>query len=36
MPMVHTHAAATPEDVCKDRVRKFGVITCHLQAIVVW
>ena len=47
MPMIHAHAAgidisdkehvvAVPENACKDRVRKFGAMTCNLQAIVLW
>ena len=47
MPMIHAHAAgidisdtehvvAVPENACKDRVRKFGAMTCHLQAIILW
>lgn len=47
MEMVHTHAAgidisdtehvvAVPENICKDRVRKFGSMTCDLQLIVLW
>lgn len=47
MEMVHTHAAgidisdtehvvAVPENICKDRVRKFGAMTCDLQSIVLW
>ena len=46
MPMVNAHDAGIdisdkehivylPENVCKERVRKFGAMTCHLQAIVV-
>ena len=47
MEMVHAHAAgidisdkehvvAVPENICKDRVRKFGAMTCDLQLIVLW
>ena len=47
MEMVHAHAAgidisdtehvvAVPENICKDRVRKFGAMTCDLQMIVLW
>ena len=47
MQMVHTHAAgidisdtehvvAVPENICKDRVRKFGAMTCDLRLIVLW
>lgn len=47
MEMVHSHAAgidisdtehvvAVPENICKDRVRKFGAMTCDLQLIVLW
>jgi transposase len=47
MQMVHTHAAgidisdtehvvAVPENICKDRVRKFGAMTCDLRSIVLW
>ena len=47
MEMVHSHAAgidisdtehvvAVPENICKDRVRKFGAMTCDLQMIVLW
>ena len=47
MEMVHAHAAgiditdtehvvAVPEDSCKERVRKFGAMTCDLQLIVAW
>jgi transposase len=47
MEMVHAHAAgidisdtehvvAVPENICKERVRKFGAMTCDLQLIVLW
>lgn len=47
MEMVHAHAAgidisdtehvvAVPENICKDRVRKFGAMTCDLESIVLW
>jgi transposase len=47
MQMVHEHAAgidisdkehvvAVPENVGKDRVRKFGAMTCDLQMIAEW
>lgn len=47
MELVHAHAAgidisdsehvvAVPENVCKERVRKFGTMTCDLQLIVLW
>jgi transposase len=47
MKLVHEHAAgidisdsehvvAVPENVCKERVRKFGTMTCDLQLIVLW
>lgn len=47
MEMVYAHAAgidisdsehvvAVPENVCKERVRKFGTMTCDLQLIVLW
>ena len=47
MPMVNEHAAgidisdkehvvAVPENVCTERVKKFGAMTCDLQAIVLW
>src|SRR5664279_3711184 len=47
MPMIHVNAAgidisdkehvvAVPENICKDRVRKFGAMTCDLQLIVLW
>lgn len=47
MTLVHDHAAgidisdtehvvAVPENICKDRVRKFGTMTCDLQFIVLW
>lgn len=47
MEMIHPHAAgidisdnehvvAVPENVCKDRVRKFGAMTCDLKLIVLW
>ncbi len=47
MEMVHAHAAgidisdtehvvAVPENICKDRVRKFGAMTCDLRLIVQW
>jgi len=47
MPLVHAHAAgidisdkehvvAVPENICKDRVRKFGAMTCDLKLIAVW
>lgn len=47
MTLVHDHAAgidisdtehvvAVPENICKERVRKFGTMTCDLQLIVLW
>ena len=47
MPLVNAHAAgidisdtehvvAVPENICKERVRKFGAMTCDLQLIVLW
>ena len=47
MEIVHAHAAgidisdtehvvAVPANICKDRVRKFGTMTCDLQLIVLW
>lgn len=47
MELVHAHAAgidisdtehvvAVPENICKDRVRKFGAMTCDLLLIVQW
>src|SRR6187455_2959923 len=47
MEMVHAHAAgidisdtehvvAVPENIRKDRVRKFGAMTCDLQLIAQW
>lgn len=47
MELVHAHAAgidisdsehvvAVPESVCKERVKKFGTMTCDLQLIVRW
>ncbi len=47
MPLVNAHAAgidvsdtehvvAVPENICKERVRKFGTMTCDLQLIVLW
>lgn len=30
------HVVAVPEHVCSERVRKFGTMTCDLQAIVLW
>ena len=46
MPMVNAHDAGinisnkehivdVPENVCKERVKKFGAMTCHLQSIVI-
>lgn len=47
MTLVHDHAAgidisdtehvvAVPENISKERVRKFGTMTCDLQLIVLW
>ena len=47
MPLVNEHAAgidisvtehvvAVPENVCSDRVRKFGAMTCDLKLLVAW
>lgn len=47
MEMVHAHSAgidisdtehvvAVPENIGKERVRKFGAMTCDLQLIVLW
>jgi transposase len=47
MELVHAHAAgidisdsehvvAVPENVCKERVKKFGTMTCDLRLIVLW
>ncbi len=30
------HVVAVPENICKERVRKFGTMTCDLQLIVLW
>jgi transposase len=47
MPLVNAHAAgidisdkehvvAVDENICADRVRKFGAMTCDLQSIAAW
>lgn len=47
MELVHAHAAgidisdsehvvAVPENVCKERVKKFGTMTCDLRLIALW
>ena len=30
------HVVAVPENIGKERVRKFGTMTCDLQLIVLW
>jgi len=30
------HVVAIPEGIDKERVKKFGTMTCHLQAIIKW
>lgn len=30
------HVVAIPEGIDKERVKKFGTMTCHLQAIIEW
>src|SRR5204863_3092971 len=30
------HVVAIPEGIDKERVKKFGTMTCHLEEIVAW